>query len=163
MDNEVLSALVFTGTITVLVCVALSFAIRSSGEQKRKRLTALPGEIDGAFKEALRQSKKCFAMLGVQALARNLRQRSGLGAGSGRRDRSDAKLLSKARGRAQEALKRCLTLSTEAVNLTDDEQYYLLQQVFECAVAVCGECSQTAGQTSCPALELIGEISIEQP
>lgn len=163
MNDQVLRLLMFGGFVTVLFIGAMIYANDWSKKYERKRLVALPGEVDGALKEALKQTKKCFAMLGIQAFARNLRQKSGLGAGSRRRDRSDARLLSKARGRAEEALKRCLALSSEAVSFTCDEQYYGLQQVFECAVAVCGKCSQTAGQNVCRALALIKEISLEEP
>jgi len=130
-----------------------------------QRRAQLPREIATALAGACKAAESCLAMCEAVAIVKTLpidnRQTCWLENLIPRNGPNDVELLANRKADSGKALKRCRSLSVEALNLTIDARYALLRGLFQSAEAACRNCHPMPGQKICPALEFLKKISLE--
>jgi hypothetical protein len=160
---ELLSAYAFHVFIAAVLGLLLLLLLNQA--PRKKRSAALPNEISKALAEAERAAEACLGMCLTTAFVKSLKSRA-RGSGlvekpKGFRGPDETELLCKTRKGALRALKRCRSLSVEALQLTADRRYFALRAVFEVAQSACWNCSPDCKRKACPALEYIKSVSLE--
>ena len=129
----------------------------------RAKVRTLSDDLRKRQQNACVAVRKCLAMCDAAALAHRVSQ-----AGSGleqvepmRSGPSVRKLMDQHQCIALEALEGCLALSVDGLEFLKDARYVVLRSYFRTARNLCENCRPMAGQKDCPALEVIGKMTID--
>ena len=136
----------------------------------RSRLTKIPLELKAAVAEARKATGACLAMCGAVALTETLAPMEHEDTRSWIEKLfdiypdgpSELELLIMRQQATLKALARCRRLSVEGVKISLDARYVVLRAVAWAAERSCRCCRPKPGQKTCPAMQFLEKLIVEE-
>jgi len=152
-------AMVIVVIFSLLVCLAV---LSESWDQKR--IAALPKECKQALENSKKASGDCLEMCQAALVTQSLANASIGNSSAGSIDENgpaEKELMLKTKTNTLEALKKCMDLSIEGINLTTNARYVILRGLYRAAKTTCENCHPTANLKACPTREILEKIQLE--